>query len=240
MGAVIGAMYLLYGSTARIEELWREVIDQGLIPSVRPLVGAKSRSAREHPLIQTARRFRDRIVVSMAMNRTTIIDGEYLSSSIDVLVPEVAVSSLSRPFVAVATDLESAEEIRLDDGELRSALRASSSIPGLVPAEVIDGRQLVDGAVVAEIPVRAAQSIGRPVFAVDASMDLPPLPDGSLALDTMMRTQMMTAARLRRSILAKADHFIRPAVGDSTWADWNRMEELVKAGRAAMRDWLGL
>ena len=144
------------------------------------------------------------------------------------------------PFIALATDLESAEEVWLDHGELRPALTASSSIPGLVPAERVGERQLVDGAVVAEVPVLAARSLGRPVIAVDVSMDLPPLPDDGLVLDTIMRAKMMTGALLRGSHLSKADHVIRPEVGDATWADWDRMEELIEAGRGAASEWLGL
>ncbi|MCP4895592.1 MAG: hypothetical protein GY906_01350 [bacterium] len=238
MGAVLGAMYLHHGSLERVEDLWNQVIDDGMIPTVRPLGVSTSQGAREHPLIQSARRFRNRVIVSMAMNRTTIIDGEYLRASIATLIPAIEISSLKHPLIAVATDLESAEEIWLDQGQIQPALRASSSIPGLVPAEIVGGRQLVDGAVVAEVPVRAARSLGRPVIAVDVSMDLPPLPDGSLVLDTMMRTKMMTGTILRESQLKKADHVIRPDVGDATWADWDRMEDLVEAGRIAASDWL--
>ena len=73
----------------------------------------------------------------------------------------------------------------LSRGSLRTAVRASSSIPAVLPAVEIDQRRLVDGGVVAEVPVAAARALGGPVIAFDVSMDLPPLADEDIALDTL-------------------------------------------------------
>ena len=135
-------------------------------------------------------------------------------------------------------DLLNGDEVRLDSGPLRAALRASSSIPGLLPPVDIDGRRLVDGGVVAEVPVAAARALGGSMIVVDTSMDLPPYAGGGVALDTMMRTQLMTSRLLRDQQLRRVRHLIRPRVGHATWADWSRLEELVEAGRSATRSFL--
>jgi NTE family protein len=141
--------------------------------------------------------------------------------------------------VVVATDLETGEEIRIREGSVRAAIKASSAIPGMVPAVAHGDRQLVDGGVVAEVPVAAASEEGWPVIAVDASMDVPPLNEDDLVLDTMMRTQMMTARLLREQQLRTATGVIRPAVGRARWAEWQRFDEFVEVGRAAAREFLG-
>ena len=74
---------------------------------------------------------------------------------------------------------------------------------------------------------------------VDVSMELPPLHDDRLVLDTMMRTQMMTARLLREQQLRACRSVIRPQVGAATWAEWSRFDELVHAGRDAALEWLG-
>jgi predicted acylesterase/phospholipase RssA len=71
-------------------------------------------------------------------------------------------------------------------------------------------------------------------------LDVPPLRDDDLVLDTMMRTQMMTARLLRRRELRSATRVIRPGVGDARWAEWNRFDEFVDAGRKATLEFLGL
>jgi NTE family protein len=240
MGAVVGAMYLAHGSASTAIAKWRGAIERELVPPVRSVRRPLDAESKEHPLIQIARRVRNQVVVAFAMHKTTVLDDKDLVRAFEFLVPDIEIAELPRPFVAVATDLENGAELRLASGALRPALKASSAIPGLLPPVEIDGRALVDGGVIAEIPVAAARSISWPVVAVDASMDLPRLSDDDLVLDTMMRTQMMTARLLRRHHLKRATDVLRPEVGSSTWADWDRFEELVEAGRSAARRFLDL
>ena len=63
--------------------------------------------------------------------------------------------------MAVATDLESGQEIHLSEGPLRRAIQASSAIPGVLPAVAIEGKMLVDGGVAAEVPVLANVVVGE-------------------------------------------------------------------------------
>lgn len=240
MGAVVGAMYLAYGSADRAIALWRDALEQELIPTVRPLGRVPDADAKEHPLIQVARRIRNRVVISFTMNRSTVLDDTALVEALEYLCPELEFSDLPKPLVVVATDLESGAEVRLRSGLLRPAMVATSAIPGMVPAVEIEGRPLVDGGVVAEVPTAAAREEGWPVVAVDVSPDVPALGEDDLVLDTMMRTQMMTARLLRRRQLRAATAVIRPGVGNARWAEWNRFDEFIAAGRKATLEFLGL
>jgi NTE family protein len=240
MGAVVGAMYLAYGSAGEAIRRWGQAIEADLVPPVRPLRDRQVDGSSEHPLLQAARRIRNQVVVAVAMNRTTVLDDQDVVRAIEFLVPEITVEDLPASFTAVATDLSDGSEVRLRSGDLRRALKASGAIPGLLPSVEIDGRALVDGGVVSEVPVAAARSLGWPVVAVDASMDLPPLSENDLVFDTMTRTQLMTARLLRQSALASVVDVIRPEVGTATWAEWHRFDELVIAGRNAALDFLGI
>ncbi|MFG1817681.1 patatin-like phospholipase family protein [Kribbella sp. NPDC049174] len=70
------------------------------------------------------------------------------------------IEQLPVPFTAVAMDLVTGAEVRLDHGDLESALLASAAIPGALPPVVRDGRTLVDGGLIAYVPVRAAELAG--------------------------------------------------------------------------------
>jgi NTE family protein len=239
MGSLIGAMYLVHGSGIEVEARWRQAIEEGLLPAVGRVRLVPRAEQREHPLIQVARRIKDRVVVSFALNRSTVLEAAVLDRAVDALIPDVRIEDLPKPFVAVATDLENGAEVRLTQGSLRSAIKASSSIPGMVPARNVNGRELVDGGVVAEVPTAAARELGRPVLCVDASMELPPFDEDDIALDTMMRTQMMTAALLRKRQLKDATWVIRPAVGHVAWAEWQVFETLIAAGEVAAQEFFG-
>jgi NTE family protein len=140
----------------------------------------------------------------------------------------------------VATDLVTGEEVRIDDGPLRLAVQASAAIPAMVPPVDWRGAHLVDGGVVAEVPVAAAASIGRPVIAVDVGMALPEYHADDLLIHTLVRTQMLTTRLLRAAQMRAADVALRPEVGATSWAEWERRDEFEEAGRkealAAVRD----
>lgn len=239
MGSLVGAMYLVEGSAAAVESRWRDAMERGILPAVPSVTMVPRAEKKEHPLIQVARQIKNQLVVSFALNRSTVLDGSVLDRAVDELLPDILIEDLPIPFTAVATCLESGDEIRLKRGSLRVAVKASSSIPGMVPAKLVEGNELVDGGVVAEVPVAAARAYGRPVLVVDASMELPPLENDELALDTMMRTQMMTARLLRQRQLADARWVIRPKIGHVAWADWGTFDEMIAAGETAAREFFG-
>ena len=70
------------------------------------------------------------------------------------------IEQLAAPFTAVATDLVTGAQALLDRGDLESALLASAAIPAVFPPVLREGRLLVDGGVIAFVPVRAARQAG--------------------------------------------------------------------------------
>jgi len=239
MGAIIGAMYAHSGSGDSVYSKWNDALKRDLIPSPPQHRRSRGRGSRENPFLHAARRFRDRLVVSFALQQPTMLDGSSISDAIEFLLPDVQIEDLPLDFSAVATDLETGDSVIINSGSLRKAVMASGAIPGILPSVEIDGRDLVDGGVIAEVPVREARLLRRPVLAIDVSMSLSERSGDDIALDTMMRTQTMTGTLLRRHQLQGARWVLRPEVGHATWSDWNLFEELVQAGATAMRGWLG-
>jgi len=239
-GALMGGMYLAYGSLDAVLERWKEAFDREIVSPVPAFGGLDDDEGQEdHPLLRAAKRIRDRIVISLAVNRSTILDSEEFERAAEFLVPDVAIEDLPVPFAAVATDLATGREVRLREGSLRRAVMASSAIPSLVPPVEVDGRPLVDGGVVAEVPVDAAREIGWPVVAVDISQELPPYRPNRLVLETMNRTGAMTAALLRACQLRRATLAVHPPVGRLLWSAWDHWEEMLEAGRRAAHGLLG-
>lgn len=57
------------------------------------------------------------------------------------------------PFLALGLDLEEGKEVRMTTGRLLEAVEASSAIPGIFPPVFIDGKYMVDGALLNPTPV---------------------------------------------------------------------------------------
>lgn len=73
---------------------------------------------------------------------------------------------LALPFGAVAADFATAAAVTLTRGDLHRAVLASSAIPGVLPPVVVDGRSLVDGGILANVPVRQAVEMGAATVVV--------------------------------------------------------------------------
>ena len=83
-------------------------------------------------------------------------------------------ADLRIPFAVTAVDLNTAEHVVLDQGSVVDALNATIAVPGVFPPVALDGRTLVDGAVLDPVPVGLARSLapGLPVAAVVLSPGL--------------------------------------------------------------------
>jgi len=90
-----------------------------------------------------------------------ILDTGALRRNVDEILGVAAtIEGLRLPFAAVATDMGTRESVLLDHGSLADALCASVSIPGLFRPTRINGRVLIDGGVMQNLPLEAAFDMG--------------------------------------------------------------------------------
>src|SRR5690554_6622163 len=102
-----------------------------------------------------------------------LIHGEKLFSFLRAHFKEQDVASLSKAFDAVATELMTGREVWLREGSVIDAVRASAALPGLFRPSQLNGRLLVDGALVNPVPVSLCRAMGADiVIAVDLNTDL--------------------------------------------------------------------
>ena len=102
-----------------------------------------------------------------------LIAGQEIVAFLRKLKISAPITTYSKPFAAVATDLESGREIWLREGPIDAAVRASISIPGIPsPARHAD-RWLVDGGLVNPVPVSVCRALGADVvIAVNLNGDI--------------------------------------------------------------------
>jgi len=78
------------------------------------------------------------------------------------------IEDLPLAFAATAMDLTTGQAVHLESGPLVPAVLASAAVPGLYPPLRIDGRDLVDGGVVSNVPIDHALRMGaRSVVVLD-------------------------------------------------------------------------
>ena len=162
-----------------------------------------------------------------------LIKGEALERFINTNVGGRPIEGLRRRFAAVATDLQSGEPIVFQRGNTGTAVRASSSIPGVFPPVTIGGREYVDGGLVAPIPARAARGLGADlVIAVDISSR----PSGKTkagSLDLLLDTISIMGGALGKTELAAADVVIRPELRGLPATNFQQRHEAILEGEKA-------
>ncbi len=102
-----------------------------------------------------------------------LIGGGKLAARLDEKLGDTPIEALPIRFATITTEVGTGHEIWLTRGRLVDAMRASYALPGIFPPVSLDGRWLVDGALVNPVPVSAARVFGaRLVIAVNLSTDI--------------------------------------------------------------------
>nr|HPI98004.1 patatin-like phospholipase family protein [Synergistales bacterium] len=161
-----------------------------------------------------------------------------LTSRVEV----VNFTDLCIPFAAVATDLETGEKVIITSGSLASAMRASMAVPAIFEPWPIEGRMLVDGGLVSNLPVITAKELfpGYPVIAVNVTSPLLPRAQIRSILDVVDQSiSIMTMQNIEREMI-EADLVITPEIDNVGLLDLTNADELIEAGKGAIGEMMSL
>ena len=110
---------------------------------------------------------------------TSISSGQRAANNLNLLAINAPIladenyNNFIYKYRAVSTDLISGKKILIDKGPLGLAMRASSSVTLLLPPVKKDSLLLVDGGLVANVPVKETRELGANlIVAVNASSPL--------------------------------------------------------------------
>ena len=176
---------------------------------------------------------KDDIVDFLYIPSNGFIKGEKLEEFINKTVNYTPMEKLKIPFYAVATDLETGQEMVFGKGNTGTAVRASCSIPGIFrPVRILD-RIYVDGGVVSPVAVDAAKRLGADVvIAVDISSAIDRTqPEGTI--DTLLQSVNIMYSKLGSIQICKADVVIKPKVSYIGSADFSKRHEAILEGEKA-------
>ena len=97
-----------------------------------------------------------------------LFEGTRLMAALRERTGDIRIEELPIDFTAVAVDLLRQREVWLRDGDLWDAVRASIAIPGVFTPHPVNGRELVDGGLLAPLPIAATRlSDAHRLVAVD-------------------------------------------------------------------------
>jgi predicted acylesterase/phospholipase RssA len=185
-----------------------------------------------------------------------ITSGRKLTKMLREMYGDVQIEDLKTKFFCVSSNLTRAEIVVHRKGSLRSALRASLSIPGIGPPVFLNGDLLVDGGLLNNLPVDILKNACRgAVFASDATerIELTTNLHNTEALSgwrllwrrlnpignrltvpniftILLRTTMLNSVRLVDSAKSQADFYFNPPVKGFGMFDWQNIDAIVEIG----------
>jgi len=236
VGALIGGVYATTRSVAATEKRFRDFIFSKSFKRSKFDFLRESRQARQGPLYNFMSLIKKGIFYSFSMAKTSWISAEHFEHNINSVLDDVRIENTAIPFAAVATDINRGEEVILNEGPLRSAVSASSAVPGLLPPVPINGRLLIDGGWMCKVPVLPALRLGASlVIGVDVSKEIEDTTAFRSGLNIMVRANALKSDALKTMQCRFADVLIEPDVDHVHWADFSAINECVALGEAAAR-----
>jgi len=239
MGSVIGGLYSAGWSGEQIEEML-EHVDLGATFSDR--VAREDKSFRRKSdddlfLIPAKIKFKG----GKPWLPPGVLGGNRLDLLLEVLeylsAPATDFDDLPIPYRAVATDLGTGEAVVIGEGSIATAMRASMAVPAVFAPVSLNGRTLVDGGNVANLPIGIAQALGAErIIAVDITTPLLTAVEGGSFLTVMdQQTSFLTVANRLADVarLEPDDIQIIPDLGDISFSDFDRVREAIEVGEKA-------
>jgi NTE family protein len=155
------------------------------------------------------------------------------------------IEQLALPVSIIATDIGTGGRVVFRQGSLTLAMRASMSVPGLMAPLEYDGRKLVDGGLVDNLPIQEVRDLcgARVVIAVNVGSPLLQVSEisGLISISTQM-VSILTEQNVTQSLakLGVDDIYIKPDLTGLTAAQFERSAEAADLGRAAAQAAPGL
>jgi len=178
------------------------------------------------------------------LGRGAWLGGRRIARELNLHFGGLRLEDLPIPTALIAADLETAEEVRLTTGPVISAVQASIGLPGVFRPIRREGRLLIDGGMVANVPVAAAGALapGRPVIAIDLMGDYSGYirastrDGGHSALGTLRSAFLMMLTQQTRQAIAlnPPDIMITIPVAHISTGAFTRAAELIELGRQAV------
>lgn len=148
-------------------------------------------------------------------------------------------SQLPIPFKAVSTDIATGHAVVLEKGALWQSMRATMSIPGVMAPVNMEGKSLLDGGLVNNLPVDLARqmcadvviavNLGSPLLKRDEIHSMFDVSEQMIQILTEQNVQAALAS------LKPSDVLISPELGDIRTSSFDRVDDTITSGEVAAR-----
>ena len=234
MGAIVGALYASGYSARELDSIFKTTNFTSLIQDNVP------RSAKTFYEKDDSERY----ALSLPFTNFNVSFPEALSGGQNIYSELVRLlfhvkdvedfNDLKIPFLCIATNVETGQEVLLNSGYLPEAIMASGTFPSLFEPAEIDNEILIDGGVVNNYPIDRVRAMGADlIIGVDVQHDLAERESLSSATEILLQINNYRTVNDMKKKVAKTDIYIRPEIDEFSVVDFGRSKDIIESGRLA-------
>ncbi|HJY12854.1 MAG TPA: patatin-like phospholipase family protein, partial [Flavobacterium sp.] len=234
MGAVIGGLYASGYNATQIDSIFKQTNFDELINDYIPRSSKNFYGKKNDELYAIVLPFSNfRVGIPEALSK-----GMYNYNLLSSLTRNVRhirdFNKLPTPFLCIATNIETGEEVLLNKGNLVQAMMASSAFPSLFTPVEIDGNLLVDGGVVNNYPIKEVRNLGADIIiGVDVQDDLLKRKNLKNATRILVQITNLQSIDKMKSKIKDTDVYVKPDIRDFGVISFDKGEEIIRKGEEA-------
>jgi NTE family protein len=234
MGAVVGGLYASGYNASQIDSIFKETDFDALLSDFIPRSSKNFYEKRNDELYAFTLPFNKmRIGIPTALSR-----GMYNYNLLNKLTYKVRhirdFNKLPIPFLCMASDIETGEEVLLNKGYLAQAMLASGAFPTLFSPVEMDGKLLVDGGVTNNYPVEEIKKLGADIIiGVDVQDDLKDRKSLKDATRILVQISNLSMIEKMREKIKMTDIYIKPDITNYGVISFDEGQEIIKRGEEA-------
>ena len=234
MGSVIGGLYASGYNASQIDSIFKQTNFDELINDYIPRSSKNFYGKKNDELYAITLPFSNfRIGIPEALSK-----GMYNYNLLTSLTRNVRhirdFNDLPIPFLCIATNIETGDEVLLNKGNLVQAMMASAAFPSLFTPVEIDGKLLVDGGVVNNYPIQEVKNLGADIIiGVDVQDDLQNRKGLKNATRILVQITNLQSIEKMKSKRQETDIYIKPDIRDFGVISFDRGEEIIRKGEEA-------
>lgn len=237
MGAIVGGLYAAGYSAMELDSLFRAIDFANLIRDNLPR-DAKTFYEKEDS---------ERYAITLPFNNFKVSvppaysGGQNIYNELVRLLYHVRdvkdFSKLPIPFLCIATNAETGEEVLLNEGYLPEAVMASGALPSLFEPASVDDRILIDGGVVNNYPIDEVRKMGADIMiGVDVQHGLSDREELLSATEILLQINNFRTVKDMGEKSGMTDIYIKPEMEDFSVIDFDERENIIDEGEIAARE----
>jgi len=240
MGAIIGSLYASGYSGNQIDSIFKTINFDHIINDYLPRESKtfyERENSEKYAVSLPLQGFKLKLPTALSRGQNTY----NLISKLTLHVKDVKdFSKLPIPFFCIATNIETGEEIILEQGNLAKSVLASGALPTVFQPVVINEDLLMDGGIVNNYPVDELKAKGVDVvIGVDVQDDLMDRIELNTAPDILLQINNFRTVEEMKIKSKKTDVYIKPDIKNFNVISFSEGRKIIDIGEFAAKETLG-